>query len=52
MAGKESDMMEEKTLRAEVEIQRERMLQTINQIIQALDDQKLKNVYYFVLHIR
>lgn len=45
-------MMEEKTLRVEVETQRERMLQTITQIIQALDDRKLKNVYYFVLHIR
>lgn len=45
-------MMEEKTLRAEAETQRERMLQTIAQIIRALDDRKLKHVYYFVLHIR
>ena len=45
-------MVEEKTLRAEAETQREQMLQTIIKTIQALDDRKLEHVYYFVLHIR
>lgn len=45
-------MMEEKTLRSEADTRREQILQTIIKVIQALDDQKLKNVYYFVLHIR
>lgn len=49
---REAGMMKQKTLNPLEEKQRKQMIQFIIKAIQSLDEKRLKNVYFFILHIR
>lgn len=44
--------MEQRNAKVQTENQREQMLKLILGAVQKLDDRKLRNIYYLVLHIQ